>query len=179
MLVAKQKRKENIAEYILYLYQVEELIRAFQFDQDLIDKRLVAAYQADEKTLDEVRNWYANLMLMMEKEGIREKGHLQFLINLIADLDDFHARLLKDGSEKMYIQQFQLVAGLLAELHQKNKNAQNDVQLAFDTIYGFLLLKMKKAEVSSATEQAVKSLSQWLGSLSKIYKAFESGDFSF
>jgi len=179
MLVAKQKRKENIAEYILYLYQVEELIRAFQFDMELIDKRLVAAYQVDEKKLDEIRSWYSNLMLMMEKEGIREKGHLQFLVNLIGDLNEFHARLLKDGSEKMYIQQFQLVAGLLVELHQKNKNAANDVQLALDTIYGFLLLKMKKAEVSTATEQAVKSLSQWLGSLSKIYKAFENGDFTF
>lgn len=179
MLVAKQKRKQNIAEYILYLYQVEELIRAFQFDMELIDKRLVAAYQVDENTLTEIRDWYANLMLMMEKEGIREKGHLQFLANLIGDLNEFHLRLLKDGVEKLYIQQYQLVAGVLAELQQKNKNAANDVQLALDTIYGFLLLKMKKAEVSSATEQAVKSLSQWLGSLSKIYKDFEAGDFSF
>ena len=179
MLVAQQKRKENIAEYILYLYQVEELIRAFKFDLNLIEERLVAAYLVDRKTSDEIRNWYSNLVVMMDKEGIREKGHLQFLMNLISDVNDFHLRLMQDRSEKMYIQNFQMATGLLAELKLKNKSTGNDIQLALDTIYGFLLLKMKKADVSSETAVAVKCLSQWLGSLSKLYKDFENGEFSF
>lgn len=179
MLVAKQKRSENIAEYILYLYQVEELIRAFKFDLNLIDQRLVAAYKVDEKTSDEIRNWYSNLVIMMDKEGIREKGHMQFLKNLISDVNDFHLRLMSDASEKVYIQNFQMVTGLLAELKLKNKSAENDVQLALDTVYGFLLLKMKQADVSKETAEAVKRLSQWLGILSKLYKDFEKGDFSF
>lgn len=179
MLVAQQKRKENIAEYILYLYQVEELIRAFKFDLPLIDERLVAAYKVDEKTADEIRNWYSNLVIMMDKEGIREKGHLQFLSNLIVDVNDFHLRLLQDGNEKVYIQNFQLIAGLLAELKLKNKTAENDVQLALDSIYGFLLLKMKNADVSNETAEAIQRLSKWLSSLSKLYKDFEKGEFSF
>ena len=179
MLVAQQKRKENIAEYILYLYQVEELIRAFKFDPTLIEERLVAAYKVDEKMSDEIRNWYSNLVVMMDKEGIREKGHLQFLMNLISDVNDFHLWLMQDRSEKMYIQNFQMATGLLAELKLKNKSTGNDIQLALDTIYGFLLLKMKKADVSSETAVAVKCLSQWLGSLSKLYKDFENGEFSF
>jgi len=32
MIAAQQKRKENIVEYILYIYQIEDLIRAFQFN---------------------------------------------------------------------------------------------------------------------------------------------------
>lgn len=179
MLVAQQKRKENIAEYILYLYQVEELIRAFQFDLDLIEKRLVAAYKVDEKTTDEIKNWYINLVIMMDKEGIREKGHLQFLSNLITDVNEFHLQLMQTGADKLYVQKFQLTAGLLTELKAKNKEAKNDVQLALDTIYGFLLLKMKETKVSDATSDAVKSLSQWLGILSELYKKFETGDFSF
>lgn len=179
MLVAKQKRSENIAEYILYLYQVEELIRAFKFDLNLIDQRLVAAYEVDEKTSDEIRDWYSNIVIMMDKEGIREKGHMQFLKNLISDVNDFHLRLMSDASEKVYIQNFQMVTGLLAELKLKNKSAENDVQLALDTVYGFLLLKMKQTDVSMETAEAVKRLSQWLGILSKLYKDFEKGDFSF
>lgn len=179
MLVAKQKRSENIAEYILYLYQIEELIRAFKFDLNLIDQRLVAAYEVDEKTSDEIRDWYSNLVIMMDKEGIREKGHMQFLKNLISDVNDFHLRLMSDASEKIYVQNFQMVTGLLAELKFKNKSAENDVQLALDTVYGFLLLKMKQADVSKETAEAVKRLSQWLGVLSKLYKDFEKGDFSF
>ena len=175
MLVAKQKRKENIAEYILYLYQVEDLIRAFQFDMNLIQEKLIANYQADEKTSAEITEWYNNLVLMMEKERIKEKGHLQFLTNLIGDINEFHIKLMNTGTEKNYVQNFKSVSGLITELKQKNKIAKNDIQLGLDTVYGFLLLKMKKAEISDGTINAVKQLSQWLGVLSKLYKDFEAG----
>jgi hypothetical protein len=179
MLVAKQKRKENIGEYILYLYQIEDIIRAFQLDMNHIEKNLVTQYKADKNTLKEISNWYANLVIMMEKEGIREKGHFQFLINLIADLNEFHLKLLETEVDKLYIQNYQTVAGLITELKQKNKRANNDVQLATDSIYGFLLLKMKKSEISIATTEAIKRLSTWLKFLSKLYKDFEAGDLEF
>ena len=175
MLVAKQKRKENIAEYILYLYQIEDLIRAFQFDMNLIQEKLVSNYQADEKTSAEITDWYNNLVVMMEKEGIKEKGHLQFLTNLIGDINEFHMKLMETGTEKVYVQNFKSVSGLITELKQKNKIAKNDIQLGLDTVYGFLLLKMKKAEISDGTINAVKQLSQWLGILSKLHKDFEAG----
>ncbi len=179
MLVAKQKRKENIAEYVLYLYQVEDLIRAFQFDMNLIQEKLVTNYQANEKTSGEITEWYNNLVVMMQKEGIRENGHFQFLTNLMADVNEFHMKLMEIGTEKMYVQNFKSVAGLIAELKQKNKIAKNDIQLGLDTVYGFLLLRMKKAKISDETENAVKQLSQWLGNLSKLYKDFEKGDLEF
>ena len=49
MLVAKQKRKENISEYILYLYQIEDMIRAMQFDMNRIELQLIPEYKVDEK----------------------------------------------------------------------------------------------------------------------------------
>lgn len=179
MLVAKQKRKENIAEYILYLYQIEDMIRALQFDMDLIDQKLVTAYNTDESTSKEISNWYRNLVIMMEKEGIRENGHLQVLINLIADVNDFHMNLMQTSADAQYVQVFQLIAGLLGELRVKNTSAQNDVQLAIDTIYGFLLLKMKNSSVTEETSEAVQRLSRWLGVLSKLYREFETGEFNF
>ena len=36
MLIAQQKLKENIAEYILYMYQIEDVIRAYNFDLERI-----------------------------------------------------------------------------------------------------------------------------------------------
>jgi hypothetical protein len=177
MLVAKQKRKENIAEYVLYLYQVEDLIRAFQLDIDVIQEKLISTYQADEKTSTEITDWYNNLVVMMEKEGINEKGHLQFITNLIGDINEFHLRLMKGESEKVYIQTFKSIATVLTELKQKNSTAQNDIQLALDTIYGFLMLRLKKAEISEGTTLAIKQLSQWLANLSKLYKEFEEGKF--
>ena len=32
MIIAQQKLKENIAEYILYMYQIEDVVRAYHFD---------------------------------------------------------------------------------------------------------------------------------------------------
>ncbi len=176
MLVAKQKRKENIAEYILYLYQVEDLIRAFHLDMDLIEKQLVSGYRADEKTAGEIVEWYRNLVLMMEKEKIEKKGHLQFLVNLINELNQFHLKLMEIQVDAMYVNTFQAVAGLVTELKQKNESASNDIQLALDAVYGYLLLKMQQKTITNETTDAMRRLSQWLSALSKLYKDFEAGD---
>lgn len=176
MLVAQKKRKENLAEYILYLYQVEDLIRAFQLEMDLIDENLVTRYKAEEKTAKEISDWYRNLVVMLEKEGKQKNGHLQFLINLVNDLYEFHLRLMHTEAEPMYVSVYKAVAGLVNELKQKNQAAANEVQVALDGIYGYLLLKIQKKEISHETEDAVKRLSQWLAQLSKLFKDFESGD---
>ncbi|MCD6355370.1 MAG: DUF4924 family protein [Prolixibacteraceae bacterium] len=176
MQIAKQKRKENIAEYILYLYQIEDLIRAFRLDMDLISKQLIVRYQTDEKTLDEITSWYSNLTSMMVKEGLSKKGHLQFVVNQIGELNEFHQKLMQTNVEPAYSNIYQAVAGLITELKQKNKVAANDVQLSLDAIYGFLLLKMQNKKITPETLQAVKQLSNWLGNLSKLYKDFETGN---
>ncbi len=179
MLVAQQKRKENIAEYILYIYQIEDLIRAFNFDLDRIESGLVSQYQVDEKTAQQIKDWYKNLVVMMEKENIREKGHLQFLINLIHDVNDFHLKLLEVGTDKAYVSAFQTVSGLISELKLKSNVVQNDFQVSLDAVYGYLLLKMKKREISDGTTDAVKRISSWLGLLAKLFRDFESGVFEF
>jgi len=176
MLIAQQKRKENIVEYILYLVQIEDLIRAFQFNIINIEKQLVSQYQVDEKTKQEIADWYKNLVLMMEKEGIQQKGHFQFLTNLINDLNEFHLKLMEVGIDKEYISEFQAISGLITELNLKNSNEKNDLQISFDAIYGFLLLKMQKKEITAETTEAIKRLSAWLSLLSKLFKDFESGD---
>jgi hypothetical protein len=111
----------------------------------------------------------------MEKEQIQEKGHLQFLNNLINDLNEFHIKLLETQKDKTYVQLFQTTAGVVTELKQKNTEAKNDVDLGIRAIYGFLLLKMQKKSISNETTDAIKRLSQWLANLSKLYKEYEDG----
>ena len=50
MLIAQQKRKENIAEYLLYLWQVEDLLRACHLDIDTVDKVVISRYDVDSNT---------------------------------------------------------------------------------------------------------------------------------
>lgn len=179
MLTAQQKRKENIAEYILYIYQVEDLIRAYQSNLSVIEKQLISQYQVDEKTRQENVNWYKNLVIMMEKEGVREKGHLQFLTNQINELNEFHLKLMEVGVDKEYAGVFQSVSGLITELNLKSNSVKSDLQISLDSIYGFLLLRMQKKEITAETTEAIKRLSGWLSLLSKLYKDFESGELEF
>ena len=74
MLIAQQKRKENIAEYILYMWQIEDLLRACSFDRAKIETQVVRRFAADEKIENEIALWYNNLALMMENEHVQEPG---------------------------------------------------------------------------------------------------------
>jgi maltooligosyltrehalose synthase len=176
MFNALQKRKENIVEYILYLYQIEDLIRAFEFDILRIEENLVVQYQADGNTKQEILRWYKNLLVMMEKEGVQEKGHLQFLANLINDSNELHLKLMETSINKEYVNEFQAVSGLISELNMKGNEVKNDVQTSLDAVYGFLLLKMQKKEITAETSEAIKRISDWLGFLSKLFKDFEQGE---
>ena len=54
MIVANEKRKQNIAEYLLYMWQVEDLIRANQFDMDLIRKNVISHYDQSGEVKEEI-----------------------------------------------------------------------------------------------------------------------------
>ncbi|MDE6125714.1 MAG: DUF4924 family protein, partial [Muribaculaceae bacterium] len=48
MIIASKKRKENVAEYILYMWQIEDLIRANKLDIDLIRTNVIDSFQLDD-----------------------------------------------------------------------------------------------------------------------------------
>ncbi|MGE0018335.1 MAG: DUF4924 family protein [Draconibacterium sp.] len=180
MLIAKQKRKENIAEYILYLFQIEDLIRAFQLDMEQIQEKLISKYQTENETQQtEITAWYQNLVLMMGKEGISEKGHFQFLMNLINELNEFHLKLMETAQVPEYVQTYKTIAGLITELKLKSNGNKNNIQISLEAIYGYLLLKMQQKEVTPETSDAVQRLGGWLGQLSMLFKDFEEDKLEF
>ena len=73
MIIASQKRKENIAEYLLYMWQIEDLIRANSLDLDKIKANVIDKYPIDEKQQREMADWYESLIDMMRREDVKEK----------------------------------------------------------------------------------------------------------
>ena len=62
MYIAQSKRKENIAEYILYLWQLEDLLRALQFSPEAVYSQLVQkqehlSEQQKQQDLPHLRFW--------------------------------------------------------------------------------------------------------------------------
>src|SRR5512133_213156 len=145
MSIAKEKRKTNIAEYILYMWQVEDLIRAYHFNIDEIEENLISQYSQSAKVKIEVRDWYANLMLMMHQEGIREKGHLSFLKTLLDEITDLHIRLINMEGYEEYQEAYKRALTYLDEFRRKTAHvASGDIETSLNALYGLLLLRLKK-----------------------------------
>ncbi len=178
MLIAQEKRKTNIAEYILYMWQVEDILRALNLDLDKISSQLVARFQTDDDLRLEIFNWYKNLVLMMQKEQITDKGHIQFLNNQMSDLYQFHLSLLQSPKDPGYSQLFQFAQPVIEEFGQKSKmEEENDVHVALQSLYTIMLLGLQKKEITPETKQAMSHITKFVAHLSSRYQKFEKGDF--
>ena len=103
MLIAQEKRKENIIEYLLYMYQVEDTIRACGFNISVIEQRIINQFKVSDRIKTEIKNWYADLIVMMHQEKIKDNGHLKMLETLIDDLNKLHLWLLEKKKDKKEI----------------------------------------------------------------------------
>lgn len=176
MITAQQKRKENLAEYLLLMFQAEDTIRAFSFDINQIENHLITPLNLQEKDHQELKEWYKNLSLMMEKEQIRQSGHLQFIQNLIEDLYDFHLRVMQSETDEEYLRIYRSTAGLIQEMKRKSDSGANYVETCISALYGYLLMKIRGAGITGETMEAMQRFSTWLGRLSFLYHRFETGD---
>ncbi|OFX29259.1 MAG: hypothetical protein A2W90_13540 [Bacteroidetes bacterium GWF2_42_66] len=180
MIIAKEKRKTNLAEYILYMWQVEDLIRSFCFDIEKIGTEYIARFQVDEATRLEIKNWYGNLLTMMEKERLRDTGHLQMLRNLVNDLNEFHLKLLETNADPGYSGMFIQVQPLINEFRLKmQQEAGSDVETCLNGLYSLMMLRLQKKEVNQSTLLSFQSFGKLMGHLSARYLQFEKGDFEF
>ena len=50
MLIARQKKQENIAEYLLYMWQLEDILRSYELDIDKVQQSLIdPVYHTEEE----------------------------------------------------------------------------------------------------------------------------------
>ena len=177
MIVAKQKRKENIAEYLLYMWQVEDLIRANHFDIDSIRRTVISQYDQPDEVKEEIAVWYEELIEMMRSEGVMEKGHIQLNKNVIITLTDLHLRLLKSTKEMIYGAAYYKTLPHIVQLRTKSGGEElPELETCFNAIYGFLLLRMQGKPVSPETQEAIKQISSFLALLAEKYREDMNGE---
>jgi len=172
MFIASQKKRENIAEYLLYMWQIEDLIRAYELDIDRIDREIVHKHTGlDENQQQELRDWYESLIDMMRREGVQQKGHLQLNINTLNDLWDLHRRLMADPRYASYANEYYKVLPYIVELRAKaGEEKPDELEAIFNMLYGVLLLRMQGKKITPQTQAALKDVSHYLGMLSAYYK---------
>ena len=99
MIIAQKKRKENIAEYLLYMWQVEDLIRAAGVSSEGVEQLLLPRYDVDEEKRAEIRSWYLELIEMMRTEGKVQSGHLDINRIVLMQLEELHRRLISNPND--------------------------------------------------------------------------------
>ena len=172
MITASVKKKENIAEYLLYMWQIEDLIRANGLDIDKIQASIIDQYKdLPEEQRKEMRDWYESLVDMMRREGVIEKGHLQINKNVIIQLEDLHRQLLNDQKFASYSAQFYHTLPIIVELRAKaGDNKSGEIETCFNALYGILLLRLQGKEISEETKEATAQISKFLAVLAMYYK---------
>ncbi|MCR5298312.1 MAG: DUF4924 family protein [Paludibacteraceae bacterium] len=174
MFIASQKKKENIAEYILYMWQIEDLVRTCHFDMDLIRKQIISRFRLEEEKEKQLTEWYESIVDMMTTERIRDKGHLQMVRNTLDEADQVHKALLYSMRHPDYTSSYYKVLPLIAELRAKEQNADaNDMEVCLNFLYGILLLRLQKKEISQQTLESQQQIARFMALLSKKYKLYK------
>ena len=178
MFTASAKKKENIAEYLLYMWQIEDIIRAYKLDLERISTEIVNAYTGltdEQRTM--LYEWYESLVDMMRSEGVAEHGHLQLNKNVIIDLTDLHLRLLKSPREPFYTAAFYKALPYIIELRAKSQGAQaGEIETCFNALYGILMLRLQRKEVSADTSKAIKDITAFITLLAEKYRLDKAGE---
>lgn len=172
MIVAEHLRKDNIAEYLLYMWQVEDMIRAFDLDFDRLREGYLSRFSGlTPEQQKQQEEWYANLIDMMHREGVTQKGHLQLCRNVLIELEELHARLMASSRFPYYHAAYAAVLPAIVGLRHKNgSKEEHELVTCFNFLYGIMLLRLQKKEVSNETEQAVKTVTAFLGTLADYYR---------
>ena len=176
MLIAQEKRKENIAEYLLYMFQIEDMIRAYEFDINRIDSDLISRYQQSYEVKREIREWYNALISMMTENQCRKSGHIPLVETLIKDVNDLHHTLLEAKAEQDYKKLFSQAKSGLEELKLRGGDTEmNDIKAGLNGLYGFLMLKIQKKTINPETQKAFEHISSMLALLSHKFREVEEG----
>jgi hypothetical protein len=167
--IAEKKRQQNIAEYIIYMYQMEDLIRAYNFVLADIEQYVVSHYPVDASEKSDTLDWFGLLAHQMQTEGIEAYGHLTSLRVLVDTLAKLHWSLLKTDSA--YFHRYQQAKPYILQLMLEDGATliSHEVQLFFNAVYGRLLARLHGREIPSSVLEATEAFGDILSYLSAVY----------
>lgn len=169
MIIAEQKEKENIIEYILYIWQIEDIIRANNSDIIEIEKKIISEYNINDSKKEEVKKWYQSIISDLKLNNKIISGHSNLTTKIIDELNTLHETL--KSNDKKYLEIYSWAKIPINEFKIKSKiTSENEIFISLNALYAILLLKLKRNVLHSETEFAIKNISNLLGYLALKYK---------
>ena len=170
MFIAQELRKNSIAEYLLYMWQVEDIIRAYGCSLSRIRKEYIDSFELDDEQKEEELDWWGNLVRMMNQEGCREQGHLQINKIVVQDLTELHAQLLQSSKFPFYNTEYYKVLPFIVELRNRGDKDLSEIETCLNALYGVMMLRLQHKDISPDTKHAIDEITTFLGMLSDYYK---------
>lgn len=181
MIIAEKLRETNRAEYLLYMWQVEDLLRLWDCDIFRIRSEYLTRFEGlSENDRERMETWYAELCEMMRSEGKTRQGHLQICQNAQNALEELHTALLQHPEVfPRYAETYRRVLPLLVDLRHRADDSLrqlSEIGLMLEFLYGIMMLRLRKQPVSDATAEAVKTISGLLAVLSDYARRDDTAD---
>lgn len=177
MKIAKELKDTNIAEYVLYMFQLEDTLRAYGCDSDRVAAEYVSRFDWTEDEKAAEKEWLSWLCMMMHEEGKTRCGHLQSNLLTISLLTDLHQQLLDSPKQAFYTAAYYKALPFIVEYRQRSQG-ENDSELqnCFDMLYAVMLLRLQKREISKGTQEALAAVSQLIALLADAWRKEREGE---
>lgn len=160
------------------MWQVEDIIRAYDCSLTRLRREYIAQFDYTDEQKEEMTDWYGDLVRMMNQEGKRERGHLQINQVVMQQLTELNAELLESAKFPFYTSEYYKVLPYIVELRHKGVEANDtpEIETCFNALYGTMLLRLQKKEITPDTEHAVKEITTFIGMLSDYYQKDKQGE---
>ena len=176
MLLAQQKYWNGAAEYLLFMWQMEDLVRAVHFDVEALEG-FISTYAQSEEERQAEKLWFQKMVRDMKAERIEQRGHLSELDEIMTELTYLHQSLLKVSKDSDYLSLYEVAKPNMDEYAIKAKGfGTNEVELCLQALYGLLVLRLRREKISEETQAAMDSFSALMAGLSKEYLKMKQGD---
>lgn len=169
MNLAEKKKQSNISEYIIYMYQTEDLLRAFDLDIEQVEKYVISHIPESEENKTEILSWYNGVLSKMKEEGVEQSGHLAEVQNVVTSLESLKAELL--SSDDNFKEVYDKAKPFIDENLKLAKGAiTSEIQICLNGVYGLLLMRTRGLKVDDDLLKSLDTFGDVLSYLSYKYK---------
>lgn len=169
MYIALEKKKTNIIEYVLYMWQVENIVRATNFDIDKIEGTVINHMGLNENEKALAREWYENIIKEMKSQNLINKGSRIDIKDTVAELSMLHQTLLKTFQDQRYNMLYNDARGDIFDLMKKQDVEKTEVEACLNALFGVWMLKLSKKEIGAATQHSIGKITKLLSQLAINY----------
>lgn len=171
MEIDERKKKQNLAEYIIYLWRTEDLLRSYELNLEKIDSQMISFIEDTPEHKVDLKRWYGSLIEQMREEKVDKSGHLKVSHALVHELTKVHRTLLEDPIDTAYSDLYEMaLPDIQNNLRLAAGKIENEVEICLNGVYGLMLLRLYDRPVNDEMMKMIDLFGSLLSYLSYRYR---------